>query len=125
MHSTVTSVQFVFAASAVYLSRSCGILEVDELELAKVSDQGLQVFCEVDSTVSHSFCTQKVKPFAIYTAAFVLGIYCNMRALGASNVETVIGKGQCKTHLRELKCCDSIPDMHTIVRFFAGLGIPW
>jgi drug/metabolite transporter (DMT)-like permease len=28
--------------------------------------------------------------YAIYTVAFVLGVYCNMRALESANVETVI-----------------------------------
>lgn len=34
--------------------------------------------------------SSKVKPYLLYTIAFVLGVYCNMRALAHSNVETVI-----------------------------------
>lgn len=33
---------------------------------------------------------QPTQPYLIYTVAFVLGVYCNMRALAHSNVETVI-----------------------------------
>ena len=36
------------------------------------------------------FERDKVKAYAIYIAIFVLAIYTNMKALQASNVETVI-----------------------------------
>ena len=47
--------------------------------------------CKVTKTLPVDDIQWKyVKPYLYYTVAFSLGVYCNMRSLNTSNVETVI-----------------------------------
>ncbi|GAB5031638.1 Hypothetical protein NocV09_00601910 [Nannochloropsis oceanica] len=64
--SFVTVVQLLFAVGIILLLQRLHIVPPDPLE------------------------SSRVKPYLVYTVAFVLGVYCNMRALSHSNVETVI-----------------------------------
>lgn len=64
--SFVTVIQLLFAVFIILLLQKASLVPPDPLEAAKV------------------------KPYCFYTVAFVLGVYCNMRALEHSNVETVI-----------------------------------
>jgi drug/metabolite transporter (DMT)-like permease len=64
--SLVATIQFTVCAVVVNLCKRLGWLDVDDLEASKV------------------------KPFMLYNVVFVLGIYANMRALGGSNVDTII-----------------------------------
>jgi hypothetical protein len=63
--SVVSLIQIVAATIFVVLIRVCGV-KVDSLELSKV------------------------KAYSVYILAFVFALFCNMKALAASNVETVI-----------------------------------
>jgi len=67
LHSAVTVAQLVFCALVVFAMNAAGLIE------------GLD-----------GFETHKVKPYIWYILGFCIGIYCNMRALAASNIETVI-----------------------------------
>lgn len=62
----VSLVQFIFAVIVVYGLKFSKLIRVDDLEWSKV------------------------RPFFWYVLSFTGSIYCNMKALGASNVETVI-----------------------------------
>jgi len=64
--SLLISVQLLAAISFIYTAKACRCLEVDEIQW------------------------KYVKPYLIYTIAFSLGVYCNMKSLSISNVETVI-----------------------------------
>jgi GDP-mannose transporter len=64
--AAVSLLQIVFAAVVVFLMKVTGLQKVDSLEL------------------------EKMKSYGVYIFAFVAAIYCNMKALQASNVETVI-----------------------------------
>ncbi len=64
--SFVTVVQLLFAVGIILFLQHVHAVPPDPLEASKV------------------------KPYLVYTVAFVLGVYCNMRALSHSNVETVI-----------------------------------
>jgi len=66
LHSTVTVCQLAFCAVLVVGMKATGVIECDGFE-------------------SH-----KVKPYLLYILGFCVGIYANMRALAASNIETVI-----------------------------------
>ena len=63
--SLVSLIQISFASVIVFSAKNCG-LKVDNLEW------------------------DKVKSYGVYIFAFVTAIFCNMKALAASNVETVI-----------------------------------
>lgn len=64
--SMVASIQLVFCAIVVYGIKLMKIKKVDDFEW------------------------EKVKPYMIYVALFILGLYSNIRALEGANVETVI-----------------------------------
>jgi len=64
--SFVMLVQLIATSLFVVIGSKLGKLEADEFEI------------------------EKIKPYCYYVMAFAAGTYCNMRALAASNVETVI-----------------------------------
>lgn len=64
--SLVSTAQFAFTVAFIYAAKHWRDLPVDELEM------------------------KYIKPYLYYIAAFALGIYCNMKSLVQSNVETVI-----------------------------------
>eukprot|EP00457_Paulinella_chromatophora_P009286 gb/GEZN01009348.1/.p1 GENE.gb/GEZN01009348.1/~~gb/GEZN01009348.1/.p1 ORF type:complete len:355 (-),score=50.97 gb/GEZN01009348.1/:229-1293(-) len=64
--AAVSNVQFIFAVWVVYTCKHLGMIKVDEFEM------------------------KKIRPFFWYVLSFTTSIYCNMKALGESNVETVI-----------------------------------
>ena len=64
--SLVVSFQLFACIAVIYGARAFGKLEVDEIKW------------------------DFVKPYLIYTIFFAAGVYCNMRSLNVSNVETVI-----------------------------------
>jgi len=64
--SVLLALQFAFAALIVGAASTCCGLEVDKLEW------------------------KKVKPYLVYVVSFVLTLFCNVKALSASNVDTLI-----------------------------------
>ena len=64
--SLVNTLQMGFAIAVVYFMKFTGIAKVGQFE------------------------SSKVNAYALYSAGFALGIYCNMKALAVSNVETII-----------------------------------
>jgi solute carrier family 35 len=64
--SLVVSFQLVATLLFIYSAKYTGYLLVDDIQW------------------------EYVKPYLYYTVAFSLGVYCNMRSLSISNVETVI-----------------------------------
>jgi GDP-mannose transporter len=64
--SLVVAFQLLFCIVAIYGSQFLGYLKVDPLKWVHV------------------------KPYLLYTLFFSTGVYCNMRSLNISNVETVI-----------------------------------
>ena len=64
--SLVAGLQLATCSAFVLALKAAGVLAVDTLQW------------------------EKVRPYLIYVVAFSASIYCNMRALDASNVETVI-----------------------------------
>lgn len=64
--AAVSLMQITFATVVIFIIKVSGLAKVDGLEL------------------------EKVKAYGVYIFAFVAAIYCNMKALQASNVETVI-----------------------------------
>lgn len=76
----VTVIQLLFAAVFVVFIRIALRVKVDELEWTKV------------------------RPYMLYIAAFSGGIYCNLRALEHSNVETIIIFRSCSPLL--VSICD-------------------
>jgi drug/metabolite transporter (DMT)-like permease len=64
--SLVVSVQLVFALTFIGVAKFTGKLQVDPLKWVYV------------------------KPYLVYTVAFSMGIFCNMKSLSMSNVETII-----------------------------------
>ena len=74
--SLVSTAQFVFCAIFIMALKASGRQEVDGWEWAKV------------------------KPYLLYIGMFVATIYCNMKALQHSNVETLIVFRACSFCLR-------------------------
>jgi len=64
--AAVSLMQIVFAGVTIFVMKSSGLVKVDGFEI------------------------EKMKSYGVYIFAFVAAIYCNMKALQASNVETVI-----------------------------------
>jgi GDP-mannose transporter len=64
--SLVTSFQLLFTVGFIFSAKGLGWLSVDPIKL------------------------QFVIPYSYYIIGFALGVYCNMRSLTTSNVETVI-----------------------------------
>ncbi len=64
--SVISFIQIAFSTVLIVFLKFCGVITCDDLELPKI------------------------KAYSTYIVAFVFAIYANMKALGNSNVETVI-----------------------------------